>query len=84
MPPELKQEKCLIGISHSTDAITFMPNLSSGERSRAILALLFKIVLVIAFILCGLFKAEPTTELLFILCRLLVHHMLCAERDEYK
>ena len=28
-------------ISYSTEAITFMANLSSGERSRAIMALLF-------------------------------------------
>ena len=38
----LKQGKPLIAFSHSTDAITFMANLSSGELSRAILALLFR------------------------------------------
>ena len=39
--PERKQEKPQIGISYSTEAITFMANLSSGEWSRAIMALLF-------------------------------------------
>ena len=40
-PPELKQEKPLIGISYSTEAITVMANLSSGECFRAIMDLLF-------------------------------------------
>ena len=40
-PPELKQGKPKIGISHSTDAITVMANLGLGEQSRAIMALLF-------------------------------------------
>ena len=39
--PELKQEKPLIGISYSTEAITLIANFSSGELSRAIMALLF-------------------------------------------
>ena len=38
--PELKQEKPLIDISYSTEAITFMANLSTSERFRAIMALL--------------------------------------------
>ena len=41
---ELKIEKPLISISHSTNAITFMAYLSlpsSGEQSRAIMALVF-------------------------------------------
>ena len=38
---ELKQEEPWISISYSTEAITFMANLSSGEPSRAIMALLF-------------------------------------------
>ena len=38
--PELKQEKPLIGISYSTEAIIFMADFSSDERSRAIMALL--------------------------------------------
>ena len=41
---EIKIEKPLITISHSVDAIIFMADLSfisSGERSRAIIALLY-------------------------------------------
>ena len=39
--PELNQRKPLIGISYSTESITFMANLSSREQSRAIMALLY-------------------------------------------
>ena len=42
-PPELKIEKPLISISHSIDAITFMAYLSSGEQSRAVMALLLTV-----------------------------------------
>ena len=40
-PPKLKVEKPLISISHAIDTITFTANVSLGERSRAIMALLF-------------------------------------------
>ena len=40
MATRAKTRKTLIGISYSTETITFMANLSSGERSMAIMALL--------------------------------------------
>ena len=43
-PSELKQEKPLIGIFYSIEAITSMVNLSSGERYRAITSLLFEVM----------------------------------------
>ena len=42
MAARAKNEKPLIDISYSTEAIIFMANLSSGERFRAIIALLLK------------------------------------------